>query len=664
MKKLAILCVIAIIIFIPNILRAQNNDLKKEITVTKQVLSGHELLDEISEITDYKFFYSESVINIPSKVELSKTKGSIQSFLDEIFADQDVEYMIKDKTIFIKTILKETNKKSIFITGGIIIKGKIIDQKTNKIIPYANIAICDHPIGVASTEFGEFILKIPSTFKNNDLCINVIGYYKYSQKINSIDINNYLIIKLEPKIYNIEAVEITEKRKSKFKNPEKIVQMAIKNIKNNYPLQQFNLQGYYREYIKHENTNYLNLLEAALVIKDNGFSSDFFPYNARTLQLRFNNNFNVISDFNTLYNDNKNNIEKYKYIPNHIMPTVGGNELSILFAHDPIRRFNESTCAFIYTFSKDFVNSHDFYLDSIIDLDNIPLYCISFSYKNNLVEDTKNKGYIRKHNIHGKILIRSNSWAIERLEYCSYLNHNKKDKTYELIVNYKNHNGKMYLNYLAFLNSFKVKLNQQSAHQLKISENKQPFIIEDIFIKHDSLFLSFNKKIRKLSCKNGNFIIEGFVTENNNFLTDTIYLSKKPKNIDIINSNKIKITINHLNQVISNLNNENNITSGVNNSFESVGLLHNNQINIGNLSIKIDQLKDAHGNKLNDLFLVDMYQFREFFVNDIPKEYSDPEYSRFIFSDIPLYKQIPQFVENFWDLFNYPSTEPLLKPIP
>ncbi len=88
MRKLKTMFVFAIIVFIPFILKAQHNDLKKEITITKRVLSGHELLDEITKILEYKFSYSESMISIPSKIELPETKGSIQFFLMKYLLDR------------------------------------------------------------------------------------------------------------------------------------------------------------------------------------------------------------------------------------------------------------------------------------------------------------------------------------------------------------------------------------------------------------------------------------------------------------------------------------------------------------------------------------------------------------------------------------------------
>ncbi len=65
-------------------------------------------------------------------------------------------------------------------------------------------------------------------------------------------------------------------------------------------------------------------------------------------------------------------------------------------------------------------------------------------------KEGKEYEYKYKSNIRGKIMIRSNTWAIERFEYSSYKTKELNDKIYEVIVDYKNLNGKMYLNYLAF----------------------------------------------------------------------------------------------------------------------------------------------------------------------------------------------------------------------
>ncbi len=108
------------------------------------------------------------------------------------------------------------------------------------------------------------------------------------------------------------------------------------------------------------------MLEAAVVLRDKGFKSDFFPYDSRILQTRYNQDFRVIEDLQTTYEDEKTGTGYFKYIPNHSIPSFGGNELSILFAHDAIRRQNELTFSFVNKFNEDFIRNHTFNLDSII----------------------------------------------------------------------------------------------------------------------------------------------------------------------------------------------------------------------------------------------------------------------------------------------------------
>ena len=627
MRKITVLCVFAIIICIPHILKAQHNDLKKEITITTRKLSGHELLDELTKITEHKFFYSESIIRIPSKIELYKTKGSLLYFLDKIFEGQDVEYIIKDYNIMIKpkAKTKKQKKPSIIVDEKIKIKGKIIDAETNRAIPYANIAVCNQSIGLASNENGEFIIKIPNTFKDSNLCINVIGYNNYSQKISSFQEELLYIIKLEPKIYDLAEVIIKEKKRKKFNNPEKIVKLAINNIENNYPLQPFNLQGYYREYLKYNNKNYLNLLEAAVVVKDKGFTSDFFPYRAQMLQMRYNHNFDIKKDFQKAYNHKISQNGNSKYIPNYIMPSFGGNELSILFAHNSIRRYNNISYTNVNQFNKNFISNHNFILDSIIYSEDIPLYIISFSYSNNLEHKATNVHKVnsynleyrndneskKDYNIRGKIIIRSNTWAIERFEYCSYSTSDLKRKNYEVIVNYKNLNGKMYLNYLTFSNYFKVLINPQTSKIFNIPQEEQPFIVRDIIVDGDSLILKFNRKIRKLSCRKiENFKFNGFViknNENNQQKLDTIYLQKHPNEVTI-NSNSIKLFMPNIRYLLTDLAKTDIKITGSNILDDEQASITNNKIKMGNISLTINKLKDIYGNKLNKLYSIDIYQ--------------------------------------------------------
>ena len=50
------------------------------------------------------------------------------------------------------------------------------------------------------------------------------------------------------------------------------------------------------------------------------------------------------------------NFFKEKYIQNADIVSFGGNELSILNAHNPIRIFNQASFSFVYKLEKEFLD--------------------------------------------------------------------------------------------------------------------------------------------------------------------------------------------------------------------------------------------------------------------------------------------------------------------
>jgi hypothetical protein len=549
----------------------------------------------------------------------------------------------------------------------ITIKGVVIDKGTNQKISFATISISNTSIGVISNENGEFIFKIPNIHITENLCISMLGYNTYTKKISDFSENSYYTIKLESKEYNLQEVTIEGKRK--HLNAAKIVQLAIDSIKVNYPTNPFILQGYYREYVKQGDKKYLNLLEAAIVLKDKGFNTNFFPYQAYLLQMRFNNGYEFDKDFQAKYSNTStiNMDENIKYMPGHTMPIIGGNELSILFAHDAIRRNTEQTYNYIYQFNKDFISNHSFLLDSIFYQDDIPIYCISFQYNYNTVY--KNHNLVDESDIRGRIFIRSNTYAIERLEYTSYSLENKGMKNFEIIADYKIRNEKMYLNYLSFSNFFKEVISPKNYSQYDITYEKQPLQIKDIMVEENSLILTFNKKINKLSAFNKkNYKLNGYIIKNNfkSLKQDTIYLPKYPEKVSITD-NTIKIIIDNIESILEK---DDNISVTKFGKLRGVSFLiddkipatiDNNVISCKNMSLTITGVSDAYGNRFNALCTLDMYQFREFFVNDILKyNYSTPQTAVSINNNFPIYYQMPKAIDDFWNNFNYPITTPLL----
>ncbi len=125
----------------------------------------------------------------------------------------------------------------------IIIKGKVLDEETGEGVAYANIGVVDTYIGNASNFDGDFEVKIPRKYKDKILQVSAVGYKTFYKKISEIDEKNFFTVKLFPKSYKIESVEIVSKSKVYMK----MLKTAIKKLNENYLQTAFNYDIYYKE---------------------------------------------------------------------------------------------------------------------------------------------------------------------------------------------------------------------------------------------------------------------------------------------------------------------------------------------------------------------------------------------------------------------------------
>lgn len=96
----------------------------------------------------------------------------------------------------------------------IVVKGKVVNQKSNHPIPYVNIGIAAKPIGTLSNPDGTFTLYIPKQYQNDTLIFSSVGY-NY-QKIQILSINPYITVTLNEKIIQLEAVTVSNNKKTRI----------------------------------------------------------------------------------------------------------------------------------------------------------------------------------------------------------------------------------------------------------------------------------------------------------------------------------------------------------------------------------------------------------------------------------------------------------------
>lgn len=147
------------------------------------------------------------------------------------------------------------------------LKGKVIDDKTGEILPYANILVESAGRGTITNTDGEFDFRIQGRFAGNMVHFSFLGYETQKLEIPNTDTEN-LLIRMNPKPYLLGDIYVLPPGTQAVD----IVKKAVKNIKRNYHRSTIQMEAFYR------NTNFSNgkasqLIESALLIEDKGIDN-------------------------------------------------------------------------------------------------------------------------------------------------------------------------------------------------------------------------------------------------------------------------------------------------------------------------------------------------------------------------------------------------------
>lgn len=332
-----------------------------------------------------------------------------------------------------------------------IIQGIVVDKTTKEPIRYANVFLAGKYVGTTSNSDGEFVFKSKEIESSDTIQVSYLGYKKWIKDVKSALKTDYLEIELEPQHYMVNEISVKAKAiKSKSKiyrisdnakvKVSSIVQKAVENIPKNYPNGTFQLKGYYRDYIEYKK-KFINLYEAALLIEDNGFSTNDYKHTKlRNLQNRFKEGYAIDKEKMREYDEGRN-----KYIPSAKISTFDGNEFCILRIHDPIRNHAVESFSYVYVMDEDFVNSHSFKKKEITFMNDRPVYV--FDIVAEMMDGSAT----------GQIYIDAEDYGILKFTYEVFSHEVTVGKIFGIDLEYKKIDDTYYLNYLSFNNLFENK---------------------------------------------------------------------------------------------------------------------------------------------------------------------------------------------------------------
>ncbi|OUR92232.1 hypothetical protein A9Q87_07060 [Flavobacteriales bacterium 34_180_T64] len=476
---------------------------------------------------------------------------------------------------------------------------QVLDKSTQQPIVFATVSIKDRNNGVIADEDGYF--RLPYTYKQQKdvLIISSIGYESKILEVTSLLDGEINIIKLKPKLEALNAITIVTNKRSRKKNfipARKIVAKAISNMRLNYPTNSHSYIAYYRDY-QLLDKSYVNLNEGILEVFDAGFqTSKIFDSSNQTALYSYASNIDFPQDsvLSMSYNQKSS-----KYIKDATISPLGGNELSILNVHNPIRNNANNSFSFVYRFKDDFLYNHKFRIIRKMYLDDIPIYEIKFSAIDEIAGV--------KNSAEGTIYIAYDSFAIHKFEYNAF-GLSKKDPLYSVRLEYVSKRNKMYLNYISFNNRFQVK-------------NVHSFKIEDVSFdaSENAFYVRFNNEINQnseLNPKDFRFIFRKRKLK----ISDVVLTDAKTVKIALIQG-----------AIPENVN--------IDDRF------------IKDLKYKIKNIKDVASRPLGRVSELEVNQFRELFIQEVFENKPLPNNLRFVNKKTNLKKSVinkSEDISTYW----------------
>ncbi|WBL26572.1 SusC/RagA family TonB-linked outer membrane protein [Zunongwangia sp. HGR-M22] len=158
-----------------------------------------QVIEQIKEQSDYKFFYKDNVINEDWKVDIHSDSEDINEVLNQLFRNFPVSFVIQKKQIILKEKEKSSTTSSADMQG--FIDGTVKDE-TNFPIMGATVWLKNSRIGAVTDEDGKFRIQAAT---GDTLVFSFIGF---KTKEHVLGNEKNLVIQLKTDVSGLDQVTV------------------------------------------------------------------------------------------------------------------------------------------------------------------------------------------------------------------------------------------------------------------------------------------------------------------------------------------------------------------------------------------------------------------------------------------------------------------------
>jgi len=188
--KLFFACLLVGMIFVHTEVSAQVYSLTLEDTPLREVIRS------IERQGDYRFFFSDDVVDISRPVQIDISNATIEELLDQILTPYELSYqMMENHLIIIRP--RATARQNIVITGT-------VTDVRGEPLPGVNVVIKGTSTGIVTNPDGIYTISVPD--ENTSLIFSFIGFVSMEMVVGNRTI---IHITLEEDNYQLNEVVVT-----------------------------------------------------------------------------------------------------------------------------------------------------------------------------------------------------------------------------------------------------------------------------------------------------------------------------------------------------------------------------------------------------------------------------------------------------------------------
>jgi len=256
----------------------QANPLDSVFSISAQNKSIYSVLQELSNKAGIYFTYNSEILYEDSTVTLQVEDERLYSILAKLFPDSVYVFQLVDKHIIITEKEKENIELKVEIEPFVTLSGIILDKVSRKPLQFASVSVFNKEIGTISNTDGSFVLKVPWEYRNDSIAFSYVGYE--TQYITIHDLRGKSrIIYLDRQYIAIQEVIIRNVQ------PLALIKMSLDKVDDNYIDKPVILNAFYREAVK-KNNAYVLYSEALIDINSMGYVNSIYGDQVRLRKSR------------------------------------------------------------------------------------------------------------------------------------------------------------------------------------------------------------------------------------------------------------------------------------------------------------------------------------------------------------------------------------------